>query len=115
MGKIDLYQQEHAKLTGIFTGVDTGKAKLVEGLIEDAAFMYAEMSHLREIIKTTGSVQINPMDPTRQKTPEVSKQYLKLLNSYAVVIKTLNGILNKNMNEGEDEFDEWVKQQRNGE
>jgi regulator of replication initiation timing len=111
--KAEVLQRERAKLTEIFKDVEPAKAQLVEGLIEDAAFLRAENHQLRELIeKTGGMVQTNLLDPSRQKTSEASKQYLKNLNSYAVVVKTLNGILMKNTIEGEDEFDKFIKQQQ---
>jgi hypothetical protein len=44
-----------------------------------------------------------------QKQTEAGKQYLKNVNSYAVVVKTLNGILSRDAVEGEDAFDEWIR------
>ncbi|KEO81501.1 hypothetical protein [Tumebacillus flagellatus] len=110
MTKSEMFRQERAKLTEIFADVDPAKARLVEGLIDDAAFLYAENLALRALIEPRGMVQVNPIDPMRQKTSEAAKQYLKNLNSYSVVIKTLNGILAKNSNEGDDPFDEWLKE-----
>lgn len=112
MTKTEVYQQEHAKLTEIFQDVEPAKAKLVEGLIEDASFLRADNWSLRKLIEIAGGtvVQVNPIDPMRQKPTEAGKQYLKNLNSYSVVIKTLNGILNKNAGEGDDPFDDFIKQ-----
>lgn len=116
MGTVDLFQQELAKLTEIFKDVDPAKAQLVEGLVEEAAFLRADNFRLREMIRKAGGtvVQVHPMDLMRQKTSEAAKQYLKNLNSYSVVIKTLNGILSKNVIEGDDPFDEFLKEHRAG-
>jgi regulator of replication initiation timing len=107
MPKSEVYQRELAKLTEIFKDVDVSKRKLVEGLLEDAAFLKAENEHLRKSIAVTGMVKIHPDHPDLQKPIETAKQYLKNINSYAVVIKTLNGVLNKNMIEEEDELSEF--------
>jgi regulator of replication initiation timing len=107
MSKGQVYQQELAKLTEIFADVDVSKRKLVEGLIEDAAFLKAENKILKEAISKTGMVKIHPDHPDLQKPIETAKQYLKNINSYAVVIKTLNGVLNKNMIEEEDELGDF--------
>lgn len=108
MLKTDVYQGELTKLTEIFQDVDPAKAKLVEGLIEDAAFLKAENYMLRKSISDTGMVKIHPQHPDLQKPIETSKQYLKNVNSYAVIIKTLNGVLNKSLlTEDEDELDEF--------
>jgi regulator of replication initiation timing len=107
MPKTELFKQELAKLTEIFADVDVSKRKLVEGLLEDAAFLKAENDVLKQVIAKTGMVKIHPEYPDLQKPTEVGKQYLKNINSYSVVIKTLNGVLNKNMIEDEDDLSEF--------
>lgn len=109
MSKSDLYLKEQEKLKEIFKDVDEGKKQLVEGLIEEAAFLYAENYKLREIMEKTGMLKVHPTNLELQKQTEAGKQYLKNINSYAVVIKTLNGVLQKNTIEAEDAFDAWVK------
>ncbi len=83
------------------------KKQLVEGLIEDAAFLKAENSVLRGTMAETGMVKVHPEHPGLQKANESAKQYLKNVNSYATVIKTLNGVLSKNDIEGPDELSEF--------
>lgn len=108
-----VFAKELAKLTELFQDVEPTKTKLCEGLIEDAAFLLAENHILKEVINKTGMVKIHPTQPDLQKPTEAAKQYLKNLNSYAVVIKTLNGVLSKDLAEGEDEFAKFM-QQANG-
>lgn len=115
MEKSAVYQIELAKLNEIFADVDPTKAKLVEGLVEDAAFLKAENHILRESISVTGMVKINPKNQFQQLPIETAKQYLKNVNSYAVVIKTLNGVLSKNLLEEDDEFDKFMRDKRSGE
>lgn len=110
MSKSDEYQKELDKLTTIFADVEPSKAQLVQGLIQDAAFLLAENLTLREIIDRTGMVKVHPQYPDIQKSTEAAKQYLKNVNSYSVVIKTLNGVLMKNTIEQEDEFDRFMKE-----
>ncbi|MDF2534404.1 MAG: hypothetical protein K0R18_561 [Bacillales bacterium] len=107
MSKSAVYQQELAKLTEIFKDVEDSKRLLVEGLVEDAAFLKAENHVLKEAISKTGMVKIHPDHPDLQKPIETGKQYLKNINSYAVVIKTLNGVLNKNILVDEDELSDY--------
>lgn len=107
MPKADEYQKEREKLAKIFADVEPSKAQLVEGLIEDAAFLLAENHELREIIGKAGMVKFHPQHPDIQKSTEAAKQYLKNVNSYAVVIKTLNGILNKGLMEEEEDMGEF--------
>ncbi|MCM1567086.1 MAG: hypothetical protein NC238_14345 [Dehalobacter sp.] len=107
MSKAEVYQKELQKLSEIFKDVEPPKAKLVEGLIEDAAFLKAENFALKQSITLTGMVKVHPQHPEIQKTIEAAKQYLRNTGVYAVVIKTLNGVLNKNMIEDEDELSEF--------
>ena len=107
MEKSEVYQIELAKLEEIFKDIDPAKAKLVEGLIQDAAFIKAENYVLKEQIKVTGMVRINPRNPLQQEAIETGKQYLKNINSYAVVIKALSSVLTKNIVDDGDELDEF--------
>lgn len=107
MSKSDAYQKELAKLQEIFKDIDPSKAQLVEGLIQDAAFLSAENSELRTILATTGTIKVHPNYPDLQKPTEAGKQYLKNLNTYSVVIKTLNGILSKSITEEDDDLKEF--------
>ena len=107
MSKSEEYAKELAKLTEIFKDVEDSRRKLVEGLIEDAAFLKSENYVLKQQITETGMVKIHPQHPEIQKPIETAKQYLKNINSYAVVIKTLNGVLMKNIIEEDDDLDEF--------
>jgi len=108
MTKSELLARERSKLHEIFSDVEPTKARLVEGLIEEAAFLFAETAELRIIIERSGMVRVHPDRPELQKPTEVAKQYLKNVNAYAVIIKALNGVLQKNVVEGEDAFDAFV-------
>ncbi|MFB9326987.1 hypothetical protein ACFFSY_13750 [Paenibacillus aurantiacus] len=107
MEKNEVLQQERTKLYEIFADVDPSKSRLVEGLIEDAAFLRAENHVLRQQLAKTGMVKIHPTNPDLQKPVETGKQYLKNINSYSVIIKTLNGILAKNVIEDDDDLSEF--------
>jgi regulator of replication initiation timing len=107
MSKQKVYEEELNKLNEIFENVEEDKRKLVEGLIEDAAFLKAENYDLKNILKDTGMVKVHPNYPDMQKPIEAAKQYLKNINSYSVVIKALNAVLSKNMIEDDDELEEF--------
>ena len=100
---------ELAKLTALFQEVEPAKRQLVEGLIEDAAFLFTENWELRQGLQQTGMVKVHPQHPEMQKPIEAARQYLRNANSYAVVIKTLNGVLSKNLlGDEEDELEEYA-------
>jgi hypothetical protein len=102
-----VFQRELEKLSAIFTDVEESKRKLVEGCIEDAAFLYAENWELRRLIVPHGTVLVNPKNQLQQKTLPAATQYLKNINSYAVIIKALNSVLSKNVASDYDELSEY--------
>ncbi|WP_274363724.1 hypothetical protein [Paenibacillus thermotolerans] len=115
MEKNEAFQKELAKLREVFAKVEPEKADLVDGLILDAAFLKAENHVLRQAMEKTGMVEIHPTNPRLQRQVEAAKQYLKNVNSYAVVIKTLNGVLMKNVIEDDDEFDKFMRERAGAE
>jgi hypothetical protein len=107
MLKKDVYKQEFEKLTEIFKDVDESNKKLVEGLIQDAAFLYAENYAIKETLDKTGMIKYHPDNPALQKPLPAAKEYRQNLNSYAVVIRTLNGVMQKKIDNDDDDMDEF--------
>lgn len=107
MEKSSVYKAEFEKLTEIFKDVEESKHKLVEGLIQDAAFLKSENFALKEILIKTGMIITHPSKLELQKQIPAAKEYRQNLNSYSVVIKTLNGVLSKNVIEEDDDMDEF--------
>lgn len=108
MVKSDIYKREFEKLSKIFEAIEDDKRELVQGLIEDAAFLYAENFILKDLMAEVGMLKVNPNNKSMQKQSEAGKQYLKNINSYSVVIKSLNSILDKNiLEDDEDDMDEF--------
>jgi regulator of replication initiation timing len=105
--KNEVFTKEKEKLTNIFLEVEPSKRQLVEGLIDDAAFLKAENHRLKLLLRETGMIQIHPSQRHLQKPTEAARQYLKNVNSYAVIIKTLNGVLAKGIIEDEDDLSEF--------
>ncbi len=105
--RLEQIKQEKERLTELFSEVNEKKRNLAAGLIEQAAFLYVDNKALEKAMAGTGTVKIHPEDPTLQKVTEAGKQYLKNANTYAVTIKTLNGILSKDALEEDDGFDEF--------
>lgn len=107
MKKDEIYKKELAKLKKIFEIVDESKRELVEGLIEDAAYLKAENHELREILSETGMIKVHPKYPEMQKSTEAGKQYRNNVGTYSTVIRTLNGILNKSADLEDDDLAEF--------
>ncbi len=107
MEKYVVYEKEREKLLEIFANIEPEKKELAEGLIDDAAFLFAENTELKRLLDKTGTVRVSPANPSMQKPVAGAAQYLKNVNSYAVVMKTLAGILNKANPEAGDELEEY--------
>jgi len=112
MSKINEVNIEIERLRSLFSSVDETKTQLVDNLIEQAAFMKVELGILQEQIRKHGAVQLSSKGTQRQT--EAAKYYTKLINSYGTVIKTLNSIMGKNIIDGDDAFDDFLKR-ANGE
>lgn len=106
MSKLEKTNFEIERLRSLFSSVDETKTKLVDNLIEQAAFMKIELGILQDQIRKHGAIQISNKGAQRQT--EAAKYYTKLVNSYGTVIKTLNSIMGKNIIDEDDEFDKFI-------
>lgn len=102
-----MISNEYERLRSLFSSVDGSKTELVDNLIQQAAFMKVELSKVQEQMIKYGAIQISSKGLMRQT--EAAKYYTKLVNSYGTVIKTLNTILDTQVNDGDDAFDEFLK------
>ena len=93
-----------AELREIFENVDDHKRKLAAPLLVEVAFLEKQLRELRAM----PMIRINPENPAMQKRTEAAKLYKENMQSYTGAIKVLNGILQKNLIEAEDEFDEFM-------
>ncbi len=94
-----------AELRAIFENVDENKRKLAEPLLLEAAFLEEQLRELR----TMPMIRVNPENPAQQKRTEAAKQYKENIQSYTGIIKVLNSILQRNLIEETDEFDEFLE------
>lgn len=100
---------EFERLKEAFKSADPNKQKIAEKLILSAAFLSEQNDILKKMIDDNGMVRVHPTNHTRQKTTEAGKQYIKNLQTYVVIIKTLNSILNGNVPDEDDEFSKFNK------
>lgn len=110
--KSAVYQQEYVKLTEIFKDVEESKRKLVEGLIQETAFLKGELFDMKNILEETGMIRVNPANKAMQKTIPIANEYRRTVNIYSLNIKVLNSILMKDTIEADDPFDEWMKEMK---
>lgn len=105
--KNEIFQKEKEKLEKLFEGVDETKKQLIQGLIEDAAFLYAENQKIKEVLAEVDMVRVHPENWNLQKAVPAAAQYLKNVNSYANVIKTLNSIFGKTIISDDDDLEDY--------
>ena len=113
LDKAEIFQQEYVKLTEIFKDVEESKRKLVEGLIQETAYLKGELFSLKQVLDETGMIRVNPANKAMQKTMPIANEYRRTVNIYALNIKVLNSILMKDTIETDDPFDEWLKGMKN--
>lgn len=112
--KIELKNAKLLAFKKIFERVPDNKKNLVMGLMEQAAFMYVQLSELIEIIEKNGVVEDfkqGKQQFTREQ-PAV-KTYNAMLKNYNVTIKQLLELIPPGeAPKFDDEFEEF-KQRRN--
>ena len=88
-------KEEYTKLHKLYEGLPKNKLTLVEGLIENAAFMTVTLEDLQEKIKEEGAVIVakngNGFDITQEHPAQ--KSYNAMINRYTSVIKQLDALL----------------------
>lgn len=88
-------KSEKARLKRIFKGLDENKKKLVEPLMEKAAFMSIELDELQDTIEKSGwtsKYQNGQNQWGTKKSPE-AETYIALSKNYAAVIKQLTELV----------------------
>ena len=90
MQKDKLIKAELRKLNKFFHNMPKDKQKLLKGLKEQAAFMYATLMELQEIMNNEGPVEL--FEQGKQKLLRehpASKVYNSMIKNYSSVIKQL--------------------------
>ena len=107
MDKKSLVASEYERLKRLFLNSENSKTELVEELLKKAAFLKVELEGLEGDIRKSGIVQVSNKGNTRISFSY--KAYLQSVSIYSGIIKTLNSILGSNIDEGDDEFDEFIR------
>ena len=93
MDKIDkdkLIKKEMQKLNRFFKNIPKEKQKMIQGLKEQAAFMYATLVELQEIMNAEGPVELFEQGKQRLlREHPASKVYNSMIKNYSSVIKQL--------------------------
>lgn len=109
MEKSEKIKKEFEKLQEIFEKCDEPIKNVINGLLQETAFLAIELQTMREVLENTGMIKIHPTDFTRQKALPIANEYRRTLNIYSLNIKVLASVL-KNVDGAEDDaFLNWMK------
>ena len=100
--------KEYKRLKSLFINVDEYKIKLVDELLKKAAFLKVELDKLELSIASTYVVQTSSKG--NQRVNLSYRTYLQSLSTYQSIIKTLNSILGRDIDDGDDYFDDFLKE-----
>ena len=114
MEKIDkdkLIKKEMRKLNKFFKNIPKDKQEMIQGLKEQAAFMYATLMELQEIINDEGPIELFEQGKQRLlREHPASKTYNAMIKNYSSVIKQLVDMLPKEeAKPAEDEFVKFIQ------
>lgn len=112
--KEKLYKKELQKLNKFFKNMPKEQQRVIEGLKQQAAFLYATMMELQERINEEGPVEWFVQGKQRLlREHPASKVYNEMVKSYASIIKQLLAMLPKEeAKQTEDELMAFVKKAR---
>ena len=105
-------QTEYERLKSLFSRIDETKIELVDELLKKAAYLKVELDNLQRDIDRNGVIQVSNKGNTRVNL--AFKTYLQTVSIYQGIIKTLNSIFGSTVDDGDDEFDEFIRQAGGG-
>lgn len=109
MGKLKSVHEEYERLITEL-GIDKlepQKKILVEELVKQASFLLVELNILKQQIETYGAIQVNKNG--RQKQTEASKHYNRTVTTFSNIIKNINSIIGKSLEDGDDELEMFLR------
>lgn len=110
MAEAKTIKKELAKLKKIFKNIEPDKAKIVENLIANAAFMAASLEELQDIINEKGYTEEYQNGANQfgvKKCSEV-EIYNTMIKNYSSVIKQLVDLLPNGGASGGDELLDFI-------
>lgn len=110
-----LTEKEYKRLAEQFKGLEEGKRKLVDKLLQEAAFLSVTLAELRQVISRDGVTDTYRNGATQYgKKPSAAVQtYDKLLNTYSKVIAQLLKELPEE-NEAGNELLDFIRRGKKG-
>jgi len=109
--KDKLIKAELRKLNKFFQNIPEDKQKIIKGLKEQAAFMYATLMELQEIMNTEGPVELFEQGKQKMlREHPASKVYNSMIRNYSNVIKQLLELMpTEEKKAAEDELLAFIK------
>lgn len=109
--KDKLIKAELRKLNKFFKNIQEDKQKIIKGLKEQAAFMYATLIELQEIMNNEGPVEMFEQGKQKMlREHPASKVYNSMIKNYSSVIKQLLELIPaEDKKTAEDELMAFVK------
>ena len=108
--KDEMIKKEVRRLKRIYKEIDGNKKKVVEGLINEAAFMRATLEELKKEIDKNGPIDEMPQgEYSILREHPALKSYNTMIQRYSTVIKQLSDLLPKELPKEEDDgFEDFV-------
>lgn len=101
------FKAEFSRISALFEKSDDTVKALASGLIQDAAYLYAENKVLRSILNQTGMVRVNPNNNAQQRPVEAAKQYRANCDTYSSIMGRLFRMLDTQNDDEEDDMGEY--------
>lgn len=104
-----MISDEVRKLKKIFKNIEQDKVKLVQGLIDNASFIYVTLYELREILLETGTIENfeNGSQKLLREHPAM-KNYNSMIKNYSTIMNQLFDFL-PDKGEGTEKRDEFLE------
>ncbi|MDD3041157.1 hypothetical protein [Bacteroides sp.] len=106
MGKSEL-SKEIARIKGEFVGADESKLRVLEGLIEQAAFERLYLKQLNAHAVSTGLVEFHPENAKIQRTLPVSAEIARHSAALTNIMDKLIKHLSPSIMEGDEGLEEY--------
>lgn len=108
-------KKEITRLNGIYKDIDINKKKLIEGLIQQAAYMKIMLEQYQKDLDEKGYVELfsqSPNTPPYERERPVARLYNSLNKNYQTIMKQLADFIDKtppktddkNKGDGFDDF-----------
>jgi hypothetical protein len=88
--KKGLYLTRRENLDEIFKDIEDNKKQLINPMLDNIAFLEERMEELKKL----PFIQVNPKNPTQQRTTKASRLYKECSQSYMNAIRMLYSMIN---------------------